>query len=192
MHRASKAKIFAGHGRSVFTMNVSQTWASLFVFEKILAAHKSLKWICEIGTGVGSLSVYLSTVAVIKHIPFLTIDIGDSQIPLAAKSLLSLHGTCLLRGDVFESSTKGIIKSFISEESGLLLCDGGDKKRELVEIGCVVGEGGIVLVHDVGNEWKLDKIKIPDNLELYEPWHTQSIGMKTSLAVFRTKQTVPM
>lgn len=168
--------------RKLFGIDIQQSWASLFVIERLLDSQE-FSWICEIGTGSGALSIYLSVTATLNHIPFLTIDNRDSDGP-DVRSLLNMHGACVIRSDVFCRSSMALLEAFIGDKPGLLVCDGGDKAKELIEFGPMLSPGCVLLAHDVEKEWKLSKVTLPPWFALYEPWHSQSMELQTTLAVF--------
>lgn len=177
----------ANADRAVFGIALQQTWASLYMMDRIMAsAMGGVKWICEIGTGTGALSLYLGVCGKLRDIPVVTIDILDRRIGRAGE-VQSLLDVKQVRGDCFADPFRGELSRLAEMGPGLLIVDGGDKPRELQEFGSLMPTGTVILMHDYGIEWHQDAIDGVSEVEMFEPWHSMSVNGGTRLAILKRK-----
>lgn len=174
--------------QQLFGQPVQQTWSALYVMEGLLSAHKEIKWICEIGTGFGSLWLYLAVWGCRNRIPCLSID-KVNRTPPGTQDVAYRLGSQFVQADCFAPAGRQKLLSYMSQGKGegFLLCDGGDKPREIAEFGPQVPAGTIVLAHDYGTEILPADVEAVPELEYYQPWHDQSMALETLLAVLRRK-----
>lgn len=168
--------------QTLFSGLMLQSYYGLYVYEKVLGYVKP-HWICEIGTATGMLSLYFANWAFLNHIPFMTIDNGSAEhawpLNKEAKHLIELLGGVVLRENCFRSKR---LKQFIERHNkGFLLCDGGNKRKELATFGPKVYVGTVITVHDWGTEACLDDM-IPE-VEFLQPFHSESIVNGAKIAV---------
>lgn len=121
---------------------LTQSWADLAIWEYVLGEHPELRTIIEIGTWEGGMSRFLFYQAQERRMNFVTFDlVAPSPIPMG-----------FVQMDVFEEAdtVRGIIAG--SEHPLLLLCDGGDKPREMREYAPGLLPGDLLAVHDWEDE----------------------------------------
>ena len=167
--------------RSMFGVKTQSSWATAFVFDHLLTVHrKEVRWIVEIGTGRGGMSLMLAMWAKVNGVPFWTIDLNDFRSHEVNGALVHLRASVIV-DDVFQR------QGFVSRwhNTGFLLCDGGDKPRELATFAPMVPLGTLIAVHDFGIEIKPEHVSAVPCVRYYEPWHAQSIEMNTTAAILR-------
>lgn len=136
----------------------TQSWADLQIWEYVLNQHDNLTTIIEIGTWEGGMSRFLQTQATYRNMGFTTMDVNPPEIPVPG----------FVPIDVFEEADE--VRTWLGMHTPLiLLCDGGDKPREMREFALALAPGDLLAVHDwLGEVWPKD---VPDCLEpLYEPF----------------------
>lgn len=122
--------------------SASQTWADFLLWERLLNAHPDARAIAEIGTLKGGFSRYLNAQAQVRGMDFETFDINEAP-----------PGTPgFTRCDVFDESEFGGLREVAAFIDGypkmILLCDGGDKPREVRTFAPFLDAGSLVVVHD--------------------------------------------
>lgn len=134
----------------------AQIWADFALWECLLNEHPDVAGIIEIGTWKGGFALYLGAQAAARGIGFFTCDavVPDVIVP------------GFQRLDVF--ADPGRIEEVADEMGGpvVLLCDGGNKPRELRTFPPLMPAGSIVVVHD----WMTETLPsdVPDFLfEIY-------------------------
>lgn len=142
-----------------------QIWADYYLWELVLNEHVDLNAIVEIGTWEGGFSLYLHTQASLRGMRFRTFDaVTPEKVPPGFAKM-----------DVFAHRD-----DLVSELQGLepiaLLCDGGNKPREMREFGAALSPPSIVLVHD----WLTEMLPhdVPDCLT---PIHEEACDMLGSM-----------
>lgn len=132
-------------GIHLFGLPMSQTFADVLLWERLLNAHPDTASLVELGTGEGGFSRYLATQCVYRGIRFATFDIvqPEAEIPGFAQR------------DVFEDP------AWIVEVARpmILFCDGGDKAREMATFAPLLEQGDVLVVHDWGTE--VDHADVP-------------------------------
>ena len=196
-----RSQLFAHNPkRRLFGRYVQQSHAAILVYEQLLDEHREeVHWLCEIGTGMGTLSLYFALWARLRGVPFLTVDNGSSADKWnpspAVLATLDRLGARVERVDCFSSAGQELICSQIRDGRGLLFCDGGNKPRELRTFGPAACPGSLIVVHDfvegdvvvVKGPPEVDHaaVEATPEVEYYEPWHTQSIQLATKAAILR-------
>lgn len=108
--------------------------------------------IIEIGCGYGGLSVLLSLYCCENGIPYYIYEINGSGIKYfdILKSLgQHIDGGGVFIGDVFSEKYQEDIKKVIAERKRVLvLCDGGNKDREMETFSKFIKSGDIIAKHD--------------------------------------------
>lgn len=138
-------------GIYLFGLPMSQTFADVLLWERILDAHPDTKMLVEIGTGEGGFSRYLATQARFRGIDFATFDIVQPEAEVPGFKL----------GDVFEAPQA--VGFFLDVGPAILFCDGGNKAREMAVFGPLLTPGDVLVVHDWGTE--VFDADIPECLE---------------------------
>lgn len=97
--------------------------------------------IIEIGTDYGGLTNLLASLEISKNINIYTFDVSNSRFISHDNKIIFYHK------DVFSIETE-IGKMIASEGRTLLLCDGGDKKKEFEIFHRYLKTGDIIMAHD--------------------------------------------
>lgn len=113
----------------------AQIWADYYLWELLLNEHP-VEQIIEIGTWKGGFAEYLFAQATVRDIKFQTFDVVDPEH--FAPNFTQL--------DVFAVSW--VVIEEIKKAPVALLCDGGNKPREMRIFTKEMPEGSIVVVHD--------------------------------------------
>lgn len=137
--------------------NCSQSWADLYLWEKLLNAHPELQSIVELGTGEAGFSAYLHLQAKAKGLRFHTFD----RVRMDGHKQPGFH-----KLDVFADPAK--IMAY-HRSPGVVFCDNGDKPREVATYAPLLKPGDLIVVHDWGTEFFHGHI--PDTLEhIHREW----------------------
>lgn len=171
--------------RSMFGVPTQTSWATAFVFDHLLTVHREkIKWIVEIGTGRGGMSLMLALWAKVNGIPFWTIEV-KSYLTDEVMSVLWHLGANIVQGDVFTGPGERILRECEVHGTGFLFCDGGNKPRELATFAPMAPPDTLIAVHDFGTETKGRHVSAVPYVEYYEPWHSESLAMNTTAAILR-------
>ena len=140
-------------GVSVGGVRAAQSWVDLILWEVVLNDNPDLDAIFEIGTWKGGFSWWLDMQARARNIFFETYD---AVIPDPAPPGFR-------RIDVF-AEHRSLGRRFRDWEPCVVLCDGGNKPRELRTFADeLVDEGSLLFVHDWGTEMMPEDV--PDTVE---------------------------
>jgi len=124
--------------------------------------------IVEIGTGRGGLTLFLNDVrdASTKLVSY---DNSDERVVDMTKARLDFRVR-----DVFDQATMREIAEFISKgHPCLLLCDGGDKAREVNTFSTLLKPGDVIMAHDYAH-LKTQQVTIrKDRSHRCEVWYEQ-------------------
>ncbi len=133
-----------------------QWWSDFYLWELVLNDQPELEAIFEIGTWQGGFSRYLAGQARAREMTFRTYDVAAPFAPPP-------H---FIRMDVF-AEAEALGKVLGENEPLILLCDGGNKPRELRTFTPYLHEGSVVVVHDWLTE--VQPADVPDRLSpVYE------------------------
>lgn len=168
----------------LFGQRMSQAKGILDVFSHFLGREK-FNLIVELGTGRGTLSSFFGLYRVLTKTNMHTFDVNVYPNERALKDL----GIVVHTEDIFSTSTvKDLIQNDLSSKI-LLVCDNGNKIRELNTFSPYLKPGDFVMAHDYfptrenwmergcpwSNEINLNDVKIEKNdlvliyQELFEP-----------------------
>jgi len=159
-------------GTSFGGIAAAQYYVDFYIWEAVLNDLPDLEAIVEIGTLKGGFSRYLSAQAQIRGLIFRTYDVlvPERKIP------------GFIQMDVFANS--GEIGEWLrSQEPFILLCDGGNKPRELRTFSTYMGLESVIAAHDWDNECKAEDV--PDWLEMVYGDFCERFGSATRF--FRRK-----
>jgi hypothetical protein len=144
-------------GVSFAGVHAAQYWVEFILWE-VLLNERRYNAIIELGTWEGGFSLYLSSQAHHRGICFRTYDIHQ---PVA-----DVPG--FVRADIFAQAEE-IGEHMRRRDPVIVLCDGGNKPRELKTFARYVTPESTLVVHDWGTEM-LEK-DIPDSVEMvHEDW----------------------
>ena len=133
-----------------------QIVADWYLWELVLNERRDLKAIVEIGTWEGGFSRYLKAQADARGMDFRTYDAVVPEVPPPGFERL----------DVF-AYPLAVAEFFHGREPLALLCDGGNKPRELKTFSELLEAGSVVVAHD----WMTETMPadVPDSLRpVYE------------------------
>ncbi len=122
------------------------------VIGRLLGENPQVRGILEIGTGNGALTVLLGCWGRRLGIPVATYDI-DMGRSAPVRPVLSALGVSIHEEDCFSEESRKRIAGFLSDHAPVyLLCDGGDKPREMRTFGPLLSPGSLLSGHDWGLE----------------------------------------
>lgn len=199
MLKSSLSDVIYSHDpdvRSIFGVTVRQSWAAMLVYEKLLEGHPNIDLVLEIGSACGGLSLYFAIWAWQQGKSFVTID-NNSKVLKSGGILRHLYKATdgsieFIEADAHDPKLLGGILER-RKQSVLVLCDGGDKAKELGLVAPLLQDGDILIGHDY--EAEIFSKDIPAGFVTYEPWHSEAVEMNTrQLILHRGKgdpQSVP-
>lgn len=116
---------------------VSQFWADFYLWELILNDRPELEGIVEIGTWRGGFSRYLASQAYWRGMEFRTFDVLEPEPETPGFECV----------DVFAQAEQ--IGAILARGRPIaLLCDGGNKPREMKTFTPYLCDGSVLVVHD--------------------------------------------
>ncbi len=175
--------------RSLFGNYVQQSWASLWVIEQMLSAHKPDR-IAELGSGNGLLSTYLwayTQMEMPSHMikpGFMTIDVDLS------KSKSTLYPA--KKADIYAKETVQKILNFLGNGTRpFLLVDGLDPKSAEVNLYAPdLKSGTVIFAHDCileGSTGAVKKWLFPESqidwkhVRRLEPYYSMGVELDTRM-----------
>lgn len=117
---------------TLFNRPIGQSWEDLAIWEQVLNENPHIFEIIEIGTWHGAMSLYLWTQAQARKIHFRTYDINNLIYP-------PFH---FFQMDVLKNTI------LLNKQDVILLCDGGNKVKEVEKYGELLTDDSILAVHD--------------------------------------------
>jgi hypothetical protein len=162
-------------GTSFGGVPASQVWADYFLWELVLNEYPELTTIVEIGTWQGGFSRYLWAQAQLRGLYFRTVDaVIPDDPPLGFERL-----------DVFAEPDRLFPYYGVeSYEPLILLCDGGNKPRELRTFAPMLSSSSLVVAHDWLTEVQPEDV--PDCLSMVYEDVCDALGSISR--VFRVKE----
>jgi cephalosporin hydroxylase len=149
-------------GIHLFGLPMSQTFADVLLWERLLNAHPS-RSLVEIGTGEGGFSRYLAMQAGYRGMEFTTFDVVQ---PMNGEVDALVPGFIL--GDVFENPE--LVRDAVRLQPSILFCDGGNKAREMQTFAPLLTPGDLLVVHDWGSEVGHDDVPTTYLERAHEDW----------------------
>lgn len=133
--------------RGLCGAQMQQIPETLLVFNEFFR-REMFDRVIEIGTARGGLSIFLSLCCFMGEMDFYTFDI-EVRHRVKVEKLLHRLGSKYKRLNVFRDKGTAEIKSLIELEGRtLLLCDGGDKKKEIQVFSSSLKVGDVIMGHD--------------------------------------------
>lgn len=156
----------------------AQYFVDFYVWEAVLnertgadtKGFPALRAIVELGTFKGGFSLYLATQANERGLLFRTYDV--------AKPDRAIPGFVQL--DIF-AKAEAIGAHLVRSAPVILLCDGGNKPRELRTFSRYLDHRSILAVHDWGSE--IDETDVPDDLTMIYGDFCEELGSITRFFV---------
>lgn len=156
---------------------------SPYVYDIIsdVLAYNPVTAIIEIGTMYGALSMYLGLWGLRLDIPVVTFDI-DQHMSDPVEPVLSAIDVVRYEMDVFSDRAVDIIKA-LAQEPVYLICDGGDKPRELQTFAPLLPTRSVVSVHDWGEE--ITELRSDVKMHFHKPdeWNAHAANMATFVKI---------
>ncbi len=144
--------------------------------------------IIEIGTYHGALSLYLGMWARRLGVPCVTFDIVN--LHKGVEDLFDLLGIHYLEMDVFSDEAREAVVNVAHNEPAYLICDGGDKPKELATYLPLVPVGSVVSVHDWMTEiTSVEHEEIPVEQLLQERWQAHDARFATIRKIGHAKKS---
>lgn len=140
-------------GVSFCGIPAAQYYADFYVWEGILNDLPDLEAIVEIGTFKGGFARYLAAQASGRGLLFRTYDTIEPEKKIPG----------FIQMDVFAHAEE-IGEWLHDQEPLILLCDGGNKARELRTFSAYLGPSSVMAVHDW--ETEMDPKEVPGWLEM--------------------------
>lgn len=125
--------------------NQNALYAFDFLYKQMLAENKKIARIIEIGTASGGLSVFMNILAINTGAEFYTYDIDESR--LMYRNLFDKLGTNYIVGDIWDR-VEEVGNMIASPGLSWVLCDGGDKAREVNVFSKYLKTGDFIFAHD--------------------------------------------
>ena len=118
------------------------------IIGETLKSNPQIRGIVEIGTGCGALTMLLGCWARRLNVPIMTWDVAPSQA-LPVRQVLDALQVQVCVGDCFEHEHSKKIEQFLAEVGPVyLLCDGGNKAKEMAHFGPGLHQGSLISGHD--------------------------------------------
>lgn len=145
---------------------VAQSWREIGAH--LIAIHElGVRAYLEIGVHRGGLASLLIARSIVSPLVYAGIEIKPDDIDPAVGQLLSLSGRASVTiGDVFATPWLAETLARVPRPA-LVLCDGGNKPRELALAAPLLRRGDYVMAHDYGREVFDDDL--PAGLERLRP-----------------------
>lgn len=118
-------------------VTMAQYWVDLLLWEAILNTNAQLKGIVELGTWEGGMARYLFAQAQARRMWFVTFDVIQPADPPPE----------FVRADIYRYP-EVVEQAAAAMGPVALLCDGGNKPRELQLFPPLMPDGSIFVVHD--------------------------------------------
>jgi hypothetical protein len=142
----------SGAFRVVFNTPTGHTWLELMTLEAVLDAA-SPETVIELGTANGHFTMYLATWARLNGAKLATVDRDMQWIDRRVLRELDRWRFPVIIGDCFEAATIAKVTRLIRRPGRtLLICDNGDKEREVQVYGGLLKPDDIIVVDDWGDE----------------------------------------
>lgn len=173
----------------------SQNFAAFKLLENYIAYEKP-EYVVEIGSQKGGLSVYLGTIAcVTEQFLFHTFDITKSdwynrQHEGAGHWFEKMESICQycksFESDIFSEFAFNTILENIKKYKTLIICDGGNKAKEVHIFSPILKSGDMIMAHDFDHEIFDHHIDY-NILQPHEQFNQRFINNKTLFKTFIKK-----
>ena len=179
----------------------SQGFAAFKLLEHFIVYDK-IEYVVEIGSQKGGMSVFLANMAgASEQFLFHTFEINKNQdwynrevegVGHWFEKLETISPYIKsFEGNIFSQGMYNHIKEISSNYKALIICDGGDKIKELEMYSSVLKPGDTIMAHDFPDERGYAEIRDEDVnynvLKTYEPWNTRFVENGTLFKVFTLK-----
>jgi cephalosporin hydroxylase len=156
---------------------------SPYVYQVIsdILLRNEVSAIIEVGTMYGALTMYLGLWGLRLDVPVISFDIDQNLSEPVARVLDGL-GVVRYEMDVFSERAVSIIQA-LATKPVYLICDGGDKPREVETFTPLLPIGSVISVHDWGDE--IHDIKADAKVHYFEAddWTAHGANMATIVKI---------
>ena len=138
-------------------VSCSLTWLDLGAIAHILhAAH--IRLVIEIGVEHGGLAAYLAAYCHYTGCVYRGIDITLNALDPTVRA--EMAHTQIEERDAWSAATVARVAAWLAEHDGpaLIICDGGDKPKELKLYAPLLRPGDVLIGHDYHNEYGDDAL----------------------------------
>ena len=173
----------------------SQSFTAFVLLEYYIAACQP-QYVVELGSQKGSLSVSIANHACAsEQFLFHTFEIDKAThwgnricggVGHWFEKLETISPHCKsFELDAFGDEAQTIVRNNMANYRTLIICDGGDKVREVREYGQFLKKGDMIMAHDFGTEiFDEDVPQDALNITYHEPWNTRFVQYKTQFKTF--------
>lgn len=145
--RFHEVAVAAKAHRRLLGHNIAQTPEFMMVFNELFN-RENFDRVIEIGTFHGGFSLFLAFCCLVKNMKFFTFDIRMLGKTVVYKKIRKLGGT-FEKLDVFSPQGLDRVRSLIKLPGRvMLLCDGGDKPKEIRTFAKFLKPGDVIMGHD--------------------------------------------
>jgi len=136
-------------------LNILHTRGDYLFLDYVLAQHKAINQVVELGTFRGLTTLYLATCMGLRNGSVVTMDLpGVGQLD---QRVLAMWPNNIKRLELNVLEEVDRIASYITSQT-LLICDDGHKFTEARLYAPYIRGAAIMLVHDCGKEWRVDEM----------------------------------
>ena len=168
--------------QTLFGVPIVQQWCDLWLWEQVFEQTPELKGVLELGTLKGGLSLFLRLQTMQRGQRFCTVDWVDFLTPCPLFDLVDMAGQ-RLEIDMWVGEGRATLNRMLADDAWhplLLLCDGGNKPKEVQTFTPLLRAGDIVAVHDWGTEFgPADLEPVEHLLEPYLAEYAEWLGGMT-------------
>jgi len=142
--RFHEVEVAARAHRRLLGHNISQAPEFMMVFNEIFNREQFAR-VIEIGTFHGGLSLFLAFCCLVKNMKFFTFDIRMNGKTAVYNKIRKLGGK-FEKANVFQ--TDKIKQLILAPGRVMLLCDGGNKPKEIRTFAPFLKQGDVIMGHD--------------------------------------------
>jgi len=137
-------------------VSCSLTWCDLGAIAHIIQTA-GIKTVLEVGVEHGGLASYLRAYGTYTGLAYRGIDITLNALAFAVRDL---DGTAIDQRDAWNPATVAEMGQWLKDAPApaLIICDGGDKPRELHLYAPLLRYGDVLIGHDYHNEYNDDAL----------------------------------
>ena len=137
-------------------VSCSLTWCDLGAIAHIIQTA-GIKTVLEVGVEHGGLAAYLRAYGMYTGLAYRGIDITLNALAFAVRDL---DGSAIDQRDAWDPRTVHEMAQWLKDAPApaLIICDGGDKPRELHLYAPLLRYGDVLIGHDYHNEYNDDAL----------------------------------
>jgi len=173
----------------------SQNYLAFKLLENYIT-YENIKYVVEVGSQKGGLSLYLANLACnTEQLLFHTFEIDktdwyDRKNEGCGHWLEKIETICpyfkSFEMNIFSEVSLDIIRENIKKYKTLIICDGGNKIKEVELFSNLLKSGDLIMAHDFNIEIYDHNINY-DRVEEHLPWSNRFISSGTTFKSFRKK-----